>query len=221
MQGIHARDLKKIVAAYDSVVIRAYCRIRFTILHKHFIRMIVQYLPDSGCVLDIGCGFGLFALAFAQARRNTQFQGFDLNSFRIAAARRASERLGIRNVHFFQVDAAHHTLTSELEGAYMLDIIHHIPAAAVRPLIESVHARLARPGSRLIIKDIARTPVVKRWFTWWVDKLMDYRAPVHYWDSEELMALLEDIGFRVYVHPILDYLPYPHVLYICEKIEKQ
>lgn len=68
------------------------------------------------------------------------------------------------------------------------------------------------------MKDIARKPVVKRWFTWWLDKVMNC-APVTYWDSEELSALLRDIGFRVYVHPMLDYLPYPHILYICEKVE--
>ena len=40
--------------------------------------------------------------------------------------------------------------------------------------------------------------------------------PVHYWRREELMDLLADIGFKTHHHAMVDVLPYPHVLYICQ-----
>jgi hypothetical protein len=38
---------------------------------------------------------------------------------------------------------------------------------------------------------------------------------VRYWEAEELTRLLEDVGFTVHRHLMVDILPYPHILYIC------
>ena len=102
------------------------------------------------------------------------------------------------------------------DAAYMLDIVHHIPEEAVRPLLEQV-AKILPPGGRLLIKDVDRRPAYKRWFTHVLDKVMDPGAPVRYWDGEELAGLLRDVGFNVRRHLMVDILPYPHILYICER----
>jgi hypothetical protein len=99
----------------------------------------------------------------------------------------------------------------------MLDIVHHIGEDAVRPLLEQV-AKCVPAGGRLVIKDVDRSPAYKRWFTLVLDKLMDPRAPVRYWSGEELTGLLRDVGFRVYRHLMIDILPYPHILYVCERL---
>jgi hypothetical protein len=46
---------------------------------------------------------------------------------------------------------------------------------------------------------------------------MDWRAEVNYWPVEELKRLLAQHFTTVHVHAMVDYLPYPHVLYICRK----
>ena len=46
---------------------------------------------------------------------------------------------------------------------------------------------------------------------------MDPRSPVRYWAAEELTPVLEAAGFRVYRHLMVDVLPYPHILYVCER----
>ena len=79
---------------------------------------------------------------------------------------------------------------------YMLDIVHHIPARAVRPLLEQI-AKALPPGARLLVKGVDRKPAYKRWFTHALDKLMDPRTPVSYWAAEDL---LEEVGFSVYRH---------------------
>jgi O-methyltransferase involved in polyketide biosynthesis len=98
----------------------------------------------------------------------------------------------------------------------MLDIVHHIPPRAVRPLLEQI-AKALPPGARLLVKDVDRKPAYKRWFTHALDKLMDPRTPVSYWAAEELQDVLEEVGFSVYRHLMVDILPYPHVLYVCER----
>jgi hypothetical protein len=98
----------------------------------------------------------------------------------------------------------------------MLDIVHHIPPDTVTPLLRRLHACLS-PGGILIVKDVDTRPAPKRWFTWTLDKLMAPTAPVRYWSGEELGAALRAAGFEVRRHAMLDFLPYPHVIYIATR----
>ena len=206
-------SLQRIVEAYDDPIVRVYCTIRFMILRLRFLDEIGQYLPSSGQVLDVGCGFGLFALHFAIQQPQIRVRGFDLSERRVNMARRAAQRLGVRNVQFDVADAATFRFDSPIAGAYMLDLIHHIPERSVAPLVDTIASNL-EPGGRLLVKDIERSPGYKLGFTWALDKLMDYKAPVRYWAPEEIQPLIERAGFVVHRHRMIDYLPYPHILYV-------
>jgi 2-polyprenyl-3-methyl-5-hydroxy-6-metoxy-1,4-benzoquinol methylase len=207
--------IRNVVRAYDDPVVRAYCSARFLILRQRFLEEIGQYLPATGPVLDIGCGFGLFSLYYAATAPGRFVRGLDLNARRIAMARRAALRLGLDNVAYEQGDARDFKGDTELAAAYMLDIVHHVPAPTVPSLLAQLRRCLA-PGGVLLVKDVDTRPAPKRWFTWTLDRLMAPRTPVRYWSTEELTAALERAGFRVRRHLMVDLLPYPHVLYICE-----
>jgi 2-polyprenyl-6-hydroxyphenyl methylase/3-demethylubiquinone-9 3-methyltransferase len=207
----------KVIRAYDDPIVRAYCWGRFWILRQRFLDEIGQYLPAAGRALDLGCGFGLFSLYYASIRPGLLIEGIDLNPRRIAMARAAARRLGLGTVRYEVGDVMDFRGGVAYDAAYMLDIVHHIPAETVRPLLDQV-AKTLPAGGRLLIKDVDRSPAYKRWFTYALDKLMDPRTPVRYWAAEELGPLLEEVGFRVYRHLMVDILPYPHVLYICERL---
>jgi len=207
--------IRNVIRAYDDPVVRAYCSARFLILRQRFLEEIGQYLPATGPVLDIGCGFGLFSLYYAATAPGRLVRGLDLNARRIAMARRAAWRLGLDNVAYEQGDARDFKGDSEVAAAYMLDIVHHVPAPTVPSLLAQLRRCLA-PGGVLLVKDVDTRPAPKRWFTWTLDRLMAPRTPVRYWSTEELTAALECAGFRVRRHLMVDLLPYPHVLYICE-----
>lgn len=212
--GFTATRLEPIIEAYSSLVVRLYVRGRFHILRSRFLDEIGQYMPETGRVLDIGCGFGLFALYFAKMRPGVDFEGFDYNERRIDDANEAASRLGRSNARFRCGDATKVSVSGSYDAVYMLDIVHHVPRAAVPPLIAAIKRHL-RPGGTLLIKDVADKPAYKRWFTWALDKAMDPKTPVSYWNPSELQGLLERHGFTVYQHQMVDYLPYPHILYIC------
>ncbi|NQT53887.1 class I SAM-dependent methyltransferase [bacterium] len=206
--------IARVIRAYDNWLVRLYSRIRFHILRQRFLDEIGQYLPKTGQVLDIGCGFGLFSLYYAHLHPDVAFHGVDLDARRIEMARGAAEKLGVTNVSYEVADAATCSYGGRWDAVYMLDLVHHIPSEAVRPLLAQLHA-LVNDGGCLVIKEVDRKPAYKRWFTYLLDKMMDPKAPVHYWDSKEFVPLLHDVGFRAYCHAMVDYLPYPHVLYIC------
>jgi cyclopropane fatty-acyl-phospholipid synthase-like methyltransferase len=189
--------------------------VRFGILRQRFLDEIGQYLPESGAVLDIGCGFGLFSLYYAATAPGRFVRGIDVSGRRVAMARRAAQRLGIQNVAYEQADARDFKGDAEVVAAYMLDIVHHIPPSAVRPLFRQLYRCLA-PGGVLLVKDVDTRPAPKRWFTWALDKAMSPGTPVTYWSAAELSTVLEETGFRVRRHLMVDLLPYPHALYVCE-----
>lgn len=207
------RLVARIIDAYDGPVERAYCMVRFLILRQAFLSAIGAHIPSTGTVLDVGCGFGLFALYFAASRPGVEIVGFDLSERRVRMAQLAAERLGIGNVRFHVGDAATFRLDHPVAAAYMLDLIHHIPAPAVAGLLTSIACHLA-PGGRLVIKDIEPSPAFKLAFTWLLDKVMDYRAPVRYWAPGEIEPLLASLDLDVVRRRLPDYLPYPHVLYV-------
>ena len=212
---MRSETVRSIIRAYDDPLVRAYCWVRFGILRQRFLDEIGQYLPEEGPVLDIGCGFGLFSLYYAASGPRRLLRGLDRSPRRIALARRAASRLGLDNVAYAEGDARDFKGDGEAVGAYMLDIVHHIPRATVPPLLRQLRRALV-PGAPLLVKDVDTRPAVKRWFTWALDKAMAPRAPVDYWSAEELQAALEAAGFRVRRHLMVDLLPYPHVLYVAE-----
>ena len=142
-------------------------------------------------------------------------RGLDVSGRRIALARRAAGRLGLDNVAYEEGDARDFKGDGEVAAAYMLDIVHHVPPATVPPLLP----RPARqPAGRRAapVKDVDTHPALKRWFTWALDRAMAPRTPVHYWRVDELARRSTDAGFAVHRHLMVDVLPYPHVLYVCE-----
>ena len=167
-------------------------------------------------MLDIGCGFGLFSLYYAATAPGRFVRGLDVNGRRIALARRAAARLGIDNVAYEEGDARDFKGDGEVAAAYMLDIVHHVPPESGAAAAAPAAPRACRPAGTLLVKDVDTRPAPKRWFTWVLDKAMAPATPVRYWSAEELTAALEAAGFRVRRHLMVDVLPYPHVLYVCE-----
>src|SRR5687768_13745000 len=174
--------IRNIIRAYDDPVVRGYCWARFWILRQRFLDEIGQYLPTTGVVLDIGCGFGLFSLYYAATAPGRFVRGLDVNGRRLAQARRAAARLGIDNVQYEEGDARDFKGDDEVAAAYMLDIVHHVPADSVPPLLRRLRRCLA-PGGILLVKDVDTHPALKRWFTWALDKAMAPGTPVRYWGA--------------------------------------
>lgn len=210
------KAIARVIAAYDHPVVRAYAWGRFQIFRQRFLDEIGQYLPEQGVALDVGCGFGLFALYYAQMHPDLEIHGFDLSEKRIEMAQRAAKKLGVGNVVFRVDDARKLKADARYTGAYLLDIVHHVPEETVPPMLAELHRALA-PGAHLLVKDLDTSPAWQRLFAHGLDLAMSPTSPVRYWPTDELSALLARTGFDVKQHAMVDYLPYPHVLYVCTR----
>jgi 2-polyprenyl-3-methyl-5-hydroxy-6-metoxy-1,4-benzoquinol methylase len=208
------RLIADIVASYEDLVIRLYSSLRFRILRQVFLEEIGEYLPQSGRILDLGCGFGLFSLYFASRQDGRMLVGVDRNRERIEHARTSARRLGLTNVEYVVGDAFECGGEHEFDAIYVLDLVHHLPKTVVPDFLLRLRARLRR-GGILLLKEVEDRPRWKMWFTLILDRLMVGREEIHYWSPSELIPLLEELGFQVVKHRMRDFIPYPHILYVC------
>lgn len=213
----YQRFLSNIVDAYDSTVIRAYCKARFKIININILQMLGMCLRGKKRVLDVGCGFGLFGCYFSAMYPEISYIGYDLNAARVKQANLAAGKLGLENATFRVGDARDLNINDEFDAILMVDLLHHIDDQAKQRLLDTCRDRLADDG-RLIVKDVTTHPFPKIAFTWALDVLMTLGFEMWYWDEKRFYETLAPHFGRVEMYPITDWLPYPHVIYLCEKI---
>lgn len=196
---------------------RAYANIRFSILRPKLLSVMDLLLPDEGRILDIGCGFGLFAAYFGQTQPGRQIVGVDPDQRRIAMAKRVCERLGLEGHEFHAGDARDAELKGSFAGAYVLDVMHHIPAEDQLPLLARLRDLLA-PRGVLVVKDITTEPFIGLKFTEILDRVMvGWDEPLNYRHHRDWAKMLTSLGFHVRMVRVPDVLPYPHVVIAATK----
>jgi 2-polyprenyl-3-methyl-5-hydroxy-6-metoxy-1,4-benzoquinol methylase len=196
---------------------RIYANIRFSILRPKLLSVMDLLLPDEGRILDIGCGFGLFAAYFGQTQPGRRIVGVDPNADRIEMARRVSSSVGLSGNTFIPGDARDLAVQGPFKGAYVLDVMHHIPAADQLPVLERLRDLLA-PRGVLVIKDITTEPAFGVEFTRLLDRVMvGWNEPLCYRHHREWGDMLASLGFHVRMVRVPDVLPYPHVVIAATK----
>jgi 2-polyprenyl-3-methyl-5-hydroxy-6-metoxy-1,4-benzoquinol methylase len=219
MPQVKTNNIKRtLIKAYSDPVVRIYCTIRFRIMNIRILEEIGQYLPKSGNIMDIGCGFGLFSHYYALLSSDCKFTCLDISKTRIQTALEVSKKLNLsERITYYTAPAEQLSeIPGTFQAVYMLDIIHHLRKDSSMALLKAIYDKLS-PGGILILKDIATTPKWKVWFTWLLDMLMSPNSPPNYISVATLRNQLEKIGFDVKIHELRDILPYPHVLYVCRK----
>lgn len=208
--------LSRIIRAHDSAAIRAYCRARFIIIiNINILHILALCQRGKRRVLDLGCGFGLFGCYFSTLYPEIVYRGYDMNPRRIDMATQAASRLGLRNATFCLGDARQLSLDSQFDAIMMIDLLHHIDDASKHRLF--VHAlNIWHRTGGLSIKDVAMHPFPKLAFTWALDVFMTRGFEMWYWNEDQFHAALGEHFNRVDTFPITDWLPYPHIVYLCE-----
>ncbi len=209
--------IAKIVRTLPPVE-RAYSVVRFSILRPKLLSVMDLMLTDEGRILDVGCGFGLFAAYFGQTHPGRRIVGLDPDARRIGLARRVAERLGLRDHTFVVGDVRDPPVEGPFDAAYVLDVMHHLPHADQRRVLERLRSLLV-PGGMLIVKDITTEPRFGLLFTEALDRLMvGWNEPLAYRHHREWGEMLASVGFKVRMVRVPDILPYPHVVIAATKV---
>jgi 2-polyprenyl-3-methyl-5-hydroxy-6-metoxy-1,4-benzoquinol methylase len=117
---------------------------------------IVDVLPRSGRVLEVGCGHGLFSTYVTRRVPGVEVHGVDIDADKIAVAQRAAAgdaRLS------FAVAQSGVLPAGPWDAVVLVDVLYLLDEARQRALLQSCAAVLA-PGGVLVVKDMATGP---RW----------------------------------------------------------
>jgi 2-polyprenyl-3-methyl-5-hydroxy-6-metoxy-1,4-benzoquinol methylase len=194
------------------LVERVYASVRFSILRPKLLSVMDLLLPDEGRILDVGCGFGLFAAYFGQTQPRRRIVGVDPDERRIGIARNVATKLGLSEHRFIAGDVRDVALPGQFDAIYVLDVMHHLPQADQEAVLVRLRDLLV-PRGVLVIKDITTEPRFGLAFTEALDRLMvGPDEPLAYRHHREWGTMLANIGFRVRMVRVPDVLPYPHVV---------
>ena len=114
-------------------------------------RFVDSVAPNSDSrLLDVACGPGFLALAFAKQCRETV--GIDLTQAPLEIACRNREKLGLKNTHFLVADADYLPFPDETFDVVVSRLaLHHLqdPGSVLREM-----ARVCRTNGKLAVEDL-------------------------------------------------------------------
>jgi len=191
---------------------RIYLRLRpyivpFEIIEKH--------VPNKGNVVDVGCGFGIFANFLALHSKERNVVGIDLNKKRINLANEIFGNLS--NLNFFDGDITDIKIP-KANVITAVDVLHHIPSKELQlKLLLSCYSVLSEDG-KLLVKDLDTKPYWKYLFNYIHDYLITKGEKVLYQNKDAMKNLLIEAGFQIEKILEIKHYPYAHILYIAKKM---
>jgi len=115
-------------------------------------------LPENGCVLDIGCGYGAVGIAAAKFNSQLHVVLTDINRRAVQLARQNAEKNHVRNVEVHQG-----SLYAPVEGKCFIAILSNPPVSAgmetVLAIIQGAPAALACGGT---LQMVVRSKIGKK-----------------------------------------------------------
>lgn len=181
---------------------------------------LVDYLPEAGTLVDVGCGHGLFLLLAKQAHPHLQLAGFDLSSSKVHAAHKLLSQQNL-DVDLRVGDVAELPRES-VEAISIIDVLYLVPTARWPEVIARCYAKL-RPGGTLLLKEMDPSARWKlsllrceewlavRVFGWTLGH--EFSFPT----SHEVERMLEEAGFAVESVPLHARSFAPHHLWFATK----
>ncbi|MFD2091069.1 class I SAM-dependent methyltransferase [Blastococcus deserti] len=122
---------------------------------------VVEVLPSTGRVLEVGCGHGLFSGYLARRSPGLRVRGVDIDADKIAVA--ATSLPPDDGRLEFAVGEPGSVPDGPWDAVVLVDVLYLLDEAGQRALLASCAAALA-PGGLLVVKDMDTRP---RWKARW------------------------------------------------------
>jgi 2-polyprenyl-6-hydroxyphenyl methylase/3-demethylubiquinone-9 3-methyltransferase len=168
---------------YERQISEAYRSIYIDI--DAFVELIRKWKPSASRILEVGCGEGAVTQRLSAAYPDAKINAIDITP-RIGRLYQGS----LDNVRFIQC-AVQEIATAE-SGQYDLvvlsDVLHHVPIAFRRGLLDAIRTALARHGT-LVFKDWERNYAPIHWLCYASDRWLTGDR-ISYMTRREMRACL-------------------------------
>ena len=176
---------------------------------------ILEAMPTSGRMLDVGCGHGLFANALALGSSARQVVGVDPSPAKIEIARASSA--GIPNVQYVQ-GTVQEIDQFGFDAISILDVLYLLPRDDKLAVLRACRERIA-PNGVLVLKTNDTAPAWKYRVARLQEQLMTgvgltMGHGLYFFSRRQNAELLRQAGFEPRFVDLNSWLPYPHVMFV-------
>lgn len=173
------------------------------------------FLPESGVLLDLGCGRGILLAALRAAGSGLRLVGIE--SGRAAEVARRALR---REAEIVRADLRDAVLPP-CDAAILLDVLHYLDRPTQEDLIDRA-ARALRPGGVLVVREADAGAGARFWGVRLSERVLaclrgrPFRT-LRYRPKGEWGALLHAAGLEVESRPMGEGTPFANVLFVARK----
>ncbi|WP_028046437.1 bifunctional 2-polyprenyl-6-hydroxyphenol methylase/3-demethylubiquinol 3-O-methyltransferase UbiG [Cellulomonas sp. URHE0023] len=179
-------------------------------------RRVVDVLPQTGRILEIGCGHGLFSAYAALDAPGRDVLGVDIDADKIGAATAAARELDRLQ---FRVAPDGAVPEGPWDAIVFVDVLYLLPADEQRRLLTEAVTHLA-PGGCVVVKEMGTHPRWKvRWNT--VQETLSVKvlritegSDFDFVDPRTMGGWLVGLGLRVRVRRLDKGRVHPHHLLV-------
>lgn len=175
-----------------------------------------QAVPQTGKVLDVGCGYGFLANYLSLESPGRQVVGHDIAADRIAVAQGT---VGSRtNIQFVLADARALPERS-FDAIVMTDTLHHVPYAEQEAILRDLYQKL-KPGGVLVMRETDKKPALRYYLFHVVLEILLYigQEKMRFRSKDEWARMLESVGYQIReIRPNRPWSPYLTALFVCAR----
>jgi len=186
-------------------------------------RRVADHVPETGRILEVGCGYGLFVNHLALGSRGRQVAGIDVDVRKIVHGQRAARQAAVHGGRAeLRLEPPGDIPDGPWDALVIVDVLYLLDPDAQRGLLLSCAEQLAL-GGVLVVKEMATEP---RWKARWnkVQETMAVKVAkitagdqLTFLEPSVLGRWMEEAGLVVAHEPLHRRYPHPHHLIVGAK----
>lgn len=208
LNGRHTAKAKLFDLYSEDGYVNAFLHIRWW--HAN-LEKVAEFVPKSGTILDLGCGYGIMANYLALESPSRRILGAELSGRKVKYAKK-----GLPNVEILNEDITKLKLPP-CDVILFLDVLHHLRSFKEQEELLKYCINLLGPKGMLLVKEIDKKPLWKFWITQCVDNSLYPGDRFYFREENDMTTLLKGLNLEVTFHPIHEGKPLSHVVYAARK----
>ena len=171
--------------------------------------LIEKFCPKEGELIDVGCGYGIFAQYLAMKSSTRKLHGLEINQRKLALVPRdlPNATFSDRRLDSFKENS--------IDAIIFYGMLHHVDGYKAQEDLLKGALRILKPSGRLIIIDIDNRPLWKYLICWLVDHTLYFGDKIYFRFKKDMIQLLEkQLGLKVKTFMCDSKAPLPHIAYI-------
>ena len=149
--------VRRAFGPFEHQIAEAYRRIYVDL--DDYVAAVRAWVPDAREILEVGCGEGAVTERLAETYPNARITAIDITPRVGRLYRGPTDRVEFRQCTVQEIAAES---PGRFDMAMIADVVHHVPHALRKGLLDAARAALA-PGGSLLFKEWERTRTPIHW----------------------------------------------------------